>query len=72
MNLQLPPPSFERKIWHYDRANISLIPWYDVLNENPDPNWQAKTFTEILLNIMTNLITNETIAVKPRNPPWIT
>ena len=44
----------------------------DVLNENPDPNWQAKTFTEILLNIVTNFIPNETITVKPRNPPWIT
>ena len=59
MNFQLPPPSFERKIWHYDRANISLIrrciscfPWSDVLNKKPDPNWQAETFTEILLNIM--------------------
>ena len=80
MNFQLPPPpSFERKIWHYDRANITLIrrciscfPWSDVLNKNPDPNWQAETFTEILLNIMTNFIPNETITVKPRNPPWIT
>ena len=64
-------------IWHYDRANIPLIrrciscfPWSDVLIENPDPNWQAKT--EILLNIMTNFIQKETIAVKPGNPPWIT
>ena len=80
MNFQLPPPpSFERKIWHYDRANITLIrrciscfPWSDVLNKTPDPNWQAETFTEILLNIMTNFIPNETITVKPRNPPWIT
>ena len=79
MNFQLPPPSFERKIWHYDRANITVIrrciscfPWSDVLNENPDPNWQAETSTEILLNIMTNFIPNETITVKPRNPPWIT
>ena len=80
MNFQLPPPpSFERKIWHYDRENITLIrhciscfPWSDVLNKNPDPNWQAETFTEILLNIKTNFIPNETITVKPRNPPWIT
>ena len=80
MNFQLPPPpSFERKIWHYDRENITLIrrciscfPWSDVLNKKPDPNWQAETFTEILLNIMTNFIPNETITVKPRNPPWIT
>ena len=80
MDFQLPPPpSFERKIWHCDRANISLIrrciscfSWSDVLNKKPDPNWEAETFTEILLNIMTNFIPNETITVKPRNPPRIT
>ena len=79
MNFQLPSTPFERKIWHYDRANISLIqrcissfPWSDVLNENPDPNWQAETITEILFKIMTNFTPNETITVKPRNPAWIT
>ena len=76
MNFQIPPiPSYERKIWHFGRANIPLIrrsitnfPWSEVLNGNSDPNWQAKTFTEIILNIMTNFIPNETIIVKPRNP----
>ena len=80
MNFQiLPTPSYERKIWHFGRANIPPIrrsitnfPWSEVLNGNSDPNWQAKTFTEIILNIMTNFIPNETIIVKPRNPPWIT
>ena len=40
----LPLPSFERKIWHFDRANITLIrrsisnfPWFEVFNGNPDP-----------------------------------
>ena len=80
MNFQIPPtPSYESKIWHFGRANIPLIrrsitnfPWSEVLNGNSDTNWQAKTFTEIILNIMTNFIPNETIIVKPRNPPWIT
>ena len=75
MNFQIPhTPSYERKIRHFGRANIPLIrrsnfPWSEVLNGNSDPNWQAKTFTEIILNIMTNFIPNETIIVKPRNTP---
>ena len=80
MNFQLPPPpSFDRKIWHFDRANVPLIqrairsfPWADHFSKNHDPNWQAETFTEILLNIMSNFIPNEIIRVKPRDPPWIT
>ena len=43
MNFHIPSlPSFERKIWHFDRANITLIrrsvssfPWSQVLNGNP-------------------------------------
>ena len=39
---------------------------------NPDTNWQAKIFTEILLNIMSNFIPNKTVTIKPKDPPWIT
>ena len=74
-----PPPPFERKIWHFNRANTSAIkrsmtsfPWFQHLNSNTDPNWQVKTFTEIFLNIMSNLIPNETKRFVPRDPPWIT
>ena len=52
VNFNIPPPSFERKIWHYDRANIPLLkrimskfPWFQHLDINHDPNWQVKTFT---------------------------
>ena len=34
--------------------------------------WQVKTFTEIFLNIMSNLIPNEIKKFVPRDPPWIT
>ena len=61
-----PPPPFERKIWHFNRANSAAIkrcmtsfPWRQHLNINTDPNWQVKTFTDILLNIMSNFIPNE-------------
>ena len=57
---------------HTNIASITNFPCSEVLNGNSDPNWQAKAFTEIILNIMTNFIPNETIIVKPRNPPWIT
>ena len=43
-----PPPPYERKIWHFDRADIAAIkrsmtifPWRQYLNANPDPNWQV-------------------------------
>ena len=73
-----PPPPFERKIWAYDRANVPLIrrsilefPWENHLNSNPEVNWQVKSFTEIILNIMSNFIPCKIIKVVPRSPPWI-
>ena len=73
-----PPPPFERKIWHFSRANIAAIkrsivrfPWHIHLSINTDPNWQTKTFTKYLLNIMSNFIPNEIKTFVPRDPPWI-
>ena len=73
-----PPPPSERKIWHYHRANTIAIqrsmktfPWSEHLNLNPDINWQVQTFTEIILNIMSNFIPNEVKRFLPRDPPWI-
>ena len=54
------------------RPSISNFPLSEVLNGNPVTNWQAKTFTEILFNIMSNFIPNKTVTIKPRGPPWIT
>ena len=74
-----PPPVYERLIWHYDRANTDLLrramayfPWQQYLNLNPDPNWQAKEFTKIFLNIMSNFIPHEIKKIHPRESPWIT
>ena len=80
MNFSIPsPPPFQKKIWKYDRANVQLIkraisnyPWREHLDSNPNPNWQVTSFTEIILNIMSNFIPNETIKVTPKDPPWIT
>ena len=79
INFQVPPPpSFDKNIWHFNRANFPFIrramtnfAWIDHFNKRPDPNWQVETFTEILLNIMSNFIPSKTIKVKPRDPPWI-
>ena len=74
-----PPPPYERKIWHFNRANTAAIkrsmtsfPGLQHLNINTDPNWQVKTFIDIFLNIMSNCIPNETKKFIPRDPPWIT
>ena len=36
-----------------------------------ETNWQVKSFTEIILNIMSNFVPNEIIKVVPGDPPWI-
>ena len=51
---------------------MTSFPWFQHLNVNNDPNWQAKTFTNIFLNIMSNFIPSETKRFVPRDPPWIT
>ena len=79
VNFRIPPPSpFERKILHFSRANIAAIkrsivrfPWHIHFSINTDPNWQTKTFTKYLLNIMSNFIPNEIKTFVPRDPPWI-
>ena len=50
---------------------MTSFPWLNHLSLNDDINWQVKTFTETLLNIMSNFIPNEIKRVVPRNPPWI-
>ena len=73
-----PPPPSERKIWHYNRANVDAIkrsmvsfPWAQHLNLNSNPNWQVKTFHETFLNIMSNFIPNKVKKFTPRDSPWI-
>ena len=80
VKFRIPPPTrFERKMWHYMKANTAAIqrsmsnfPWLQHFNLNPDPNWQVKPFTEIFLNIMSNFIPNEIKTIIPRDSPWIT
>ena len=67
VNFRIPPPlPFDRKIWHFNRANSAAIkrsmtsfPWRQHLNVNTDLSWQVRTFTDTFLNIMSNFIPNE-------------
>ena len=79
VNFRISPLPYERKIWHYNKADSVAIkrsmtnfPWWQNLHDNTDPNWQVKRFTDIFLNIMSNFIPNETKRFVPRDPPWIT
>ena len=54
------------------KKRMICFPWLQHLNLNTDINWQVKTFTDIFLNIMSNLIPNETKRFVPRDPSWIT
>ena len=72
-------PPYEREIWYYQRANrdslqrcMTEFPWEQHLSLNLDPNWQAKEFTKIFLNIMSNFIPHEVKKILPRDNPWIT
>ena len=79
-NFNMPPPRpYEREIWYYQRANrdslqrcMTNFPWEQHLSLNLDPNWQAKEFTEIFLNIMSNFIPHEMKKILPQDNPWIT
>ena len=80
VNIRIPPPPpCERRTWHYQRANVDAIqrsmnsfPWEQHFSLNNDVNWQVKSFTDIILNIMSNFIPNDTKIITPRDPPWIT
>ena len=48
------------------------FPWSQHLNLNKDPNWQVKSFTNILYNIICNFVPNEIKHITPRDPPWLT
>ena len=75
-----PPPSYSRRIWHYQRANEDMIKrsitsfnWERELTALSDsPNEQVKFFTKTLMNIFSNFIPNECKTIKPRDPPWFT
>ena len=72
-------PSYTRKIWYYDKAyfvaimkSIEMFKWHEYLDKIRCPNEQVKLLNEVLLNIYSNFIPNQTKTIRPRQLPWIT
>ena len=72
------PPPYERTVWHYQQADTELIKrslenfdWKNAFS-NCNPNEDVSVLTKTVLNIMSNVIPNETVLVGDRDPPWIT
>ena len=73
-----PPPKFNRKIWHYSRADIENMKrsalafnWADELAHlNLDD--QVQLFNDVIFNISENFIPNEFKTFNPKEPPWLT
>ena len=75
----LAPPTYTRRIWFYDRANVTAVRrsiemfrWRETLDEVSCPNQQVSILNEVLLNIFSNFIPNKVTTVRPRKAPWIT
>ena len=71
------PPPYEREIWHYNRADLSLInrsietfDWEKALL-NIGVNDQVNLLNEVLLNIFKNFIPHENIRCSYKDPPWM-
>ena len=75
-----PPPPYERRLWHYGRANIEAIQksisgydWENALGLlNHDPDLQVDHLDEVFLNVAKNFIPFEEKKIYPKDPPWIT
>ena len=71
------PPSYERTVWYYERANTELIrraiDQFESVRALSNVNVDEKVyfFTKTLLNIIQNFIPHETIICDDRDPPWI-
>ena len=70
-------PSYEREIWHYQKANIGNIrnaidqfPWATRFT-NIDVNEKVNLFNKTIKNIIRNYIAHETITCDDRDPPSI-
>ena len=71
------PPPYEKMVWHFKNANsdhikraIDIFDWESALNYI-DANDQVSVFNSTILNIVTNIILNETITCDDRDPPWM-
>ena len=71
------PPTDEREIWYYQKANIDLI--NRAVNEfdlekafsNIDVDKMVYVFNQTIINILCNFIPHETVLFDDRDPPWM-
>ena len=68
---------YERKIWHYDQANVDhirkavdLFPSEKALR-NLNINGMIFLFNKTVKNIISNYIPHKTVTSDDRDPPWI-
>ena len=73
------PPLHNRRVWLYDRANVSAIRksiemyyWDKSFAEIDCLNEQVNLLTQVLINIFSNFIPNKIAKVNPQQAPWIT
>ena len=52
--------------------SIEMFKWHEHLDKIKCPNEQVKLLNEVLLNIYSNFIPNQTKTIRPRQLPWIT
>ena len=79
MNFKIPQPAkFNRRLWHYNRAqsnliarSLSYVDWADILNRFHNPTEQVRVLNEHILNIMYSFVPNEYKTICRRIPPWL-
>lgn len=71
------PPTYEREVWHYNRAQIHLIErsienfdWVRAFG-NLNINDLVELFNSTILNIFLNFVPHESLKCSYKDPPWM-
>ena len=73
-----PPPSYKRKIWEYNNANIAEIRHtlqnidWDEKFQNLHVDSMTDVFRNTLMMVLNKHIPNNTFTFNDRDPPWMT
>ena len=78
-NFKVPsPPSYQRRIWDFSRADkhaikraMNLINW-DIIFLGLSVDQMVSTLTECILNIFSNFVPNKLITIRHKDGPWMT
>ena len=79
INLSVPPPpSYKRKVWEYNNANIAEIRHtlqnidWDEKFQNLHVDSMANVFCNALMTVLNKHIPNKIFTFNDRDPPWMT